>query len=54
MNYSHDEFIRTTEKRHAKLIGSMDGVAENGHIYLDTYSGWYAVRDEAFYAEDEH
>ncbi|NKE10872.1 methionine--tRNA ligase, partial [Kocuria subflava] len=24
-----------------------------GDIYLDPYSGWYAVRDEAFYGEDE-
>jgi methionyl-tRNA synthetase len=26
---------------------------ENGDIYVDTYSGWYSVRDEAYYAEDE-
>ena len=25
----------------------------NGDIYLDSYSGWYSVRDEAYYAEDE-
>ncbi len=24
-----------------------------GHIYLDKYAGWYAVRDEAYYAENE-
>src|ERR1700755_978289 len=24
-----------------------------GGIYIDTYSGWYSVRDEAYYAEDE-
>ena len=54
MNYSHDEFIRTTEKRHAKASQALwTALQENGHIYLDTYSGWYAVRDEAFYAEDE-
>ena len=26
---------------------------DNGDIYLDAYAGWYSVRDEAFYAEDE-
>ena len=25
----------------------------NGDIYLDKYAGWYSVRDEAYYAEDE-
>ena len=54
MNYSHDEFIRTTEERHFKASQALwTALQENGHIYLDTYSGWYAVRDEAFYAEEE-
>ena len=26
---------------------------QNGDIYIDTYAGWYSVRDEAYYAEDE-
>src|SRR5690625_6898544 len=25
----------------------------NGDLYLDTYSGWYSVRDERFFADDE-
>ena len=25
----------------------------NGDIYRDTYAGWYSVRDEAYYGEDE-
>ncbi len=28
-------------------------MAENGDIYLDKYSGWYSVRDEAYYDENE-
>ena len=28
-------------------------MADNGDIYLDSYAGWYSVRDEAYYAEDE-
>jgi methionyl-tRNA synthetase len=26
---------------------------QNGDIYIDTYAGWYSVRDEAYYAEEE-
>ena len=26
---------------------------DSGAIYLGKYEGWYAVRDEAFYDEDE-
>ena len=25
----------------------------SGDIYLDSYSGWYSVRDERFFTEDE-
>ena len=28
-------------------------MAANGDIYLSKYSGWYSVRDEAYYGEDE-
>jgi len=30
-------------------------IADNGRddIYKDSYKGWYSVRDEAFYTEDE-
>jgi methionyl-tRNA synthetase len=54
MNYSHDDFIRTTEKRHIKASQAIwTRLKENGHIYLGSYAGWYAVRDEAFYDESE-
>ena len=26
---------------------------KSGDIYLDKYSGWYSVSDEAFYDKDE-
>lgn len=54
MNYSNDDFIRTTEPRH--LVATQElwrKIRDNGHIYLGSYAGWYAVRDEAFYAEGE-
>ncbi len=54
MNYSHDDFIRTTEARHFEASQAIwRALKQNGHIYLGTYAGWYAVRDEAFYGEGE-
>jgi methionyl-tRNA synthetase len=54
LNCSNDDFIRTTEMRHHKSsIGIWKKMAANGDIYLSRYSGWYSIRDEAYYAEDE-
>ncbi|MBX3495688.1 MAG: methionine--tRNA ligase [Parvibaculum sp.] len=54
MNFSTDDFIRTTEPRHAAACQALwKRMEEKGHIYLGSYAGWYAVRDEAFYDEDE-
>ncbi len=54
MNVSYDDFIRTTEPRHiAGAQALWERIAANGHIYLGAYEGWYALRDESFYNEDE-
>ena len=54
LNISNDDFIRTTEKRHhAASIEMWKRMTAAGDIYVDNYAGWYSVRDEAFYAEDE-
>ena len=54
MNFSNDDFIRTTEERHKKACQHLwNLLVEKDEIYLDKYAGWYAVRDEAYYAEDE-
>ncbi|HRC26006.1 MAG TPA: methionine--tRNA ligase, partial [Alphaproteobacteria bacterium] len=54
MNITNDDFIRTTEARHKAACAQLwTKMTANGDIYLDKYAGWYAVRDEAFYAEDE-
>ncbi len=54
MNFSNDDFIRTTEPRHIKACQTLWNVlVAKGDIYLGKYEGWYAVRDEAYYAEDE-
>src|SRR5262245_57134410 len=54
LNCSNDAFIRTTEERHHRSSAAIwERMKEAGDIYLDKYSGWYSVRDEAFYAEKE-
>lgn len=54
LNLSNDDFIRTTEDRHKKIAVKFWQILENrGYIYKSIYEGWYALRDEAFYAESE-
>ncbi|WP_319414430.1 methionine--tRNA ligase [uncultured Cohaesibacter sp.] len=54
LNLSNDDFIRTTQPRHYEASKAIWKAMEaNGDIYLDSYAGWYSVRDEAFYAEGE-
>lgn len=54
LDVSNDGFIRTTEPRHYESCQALwKRLEANGHIYLGHYEGWYAVRDEAFYGEDE-
>ncbi len=54
LNLSNDDFIRTTEKRHASAVTNLWNILEKKkEIYLSKYSGWYSVSDEAFYNEDE-
>ena len=51
---SNDDFIRTTEPRHHEASREIwRRMAANGDIYKDSYSGWYSVRDEAYYQEGE-
>jgi methionyl-tRNA synthetase len=53
-NCSNDDFIRTTEPRHFRSSEAIwQRMADAGDIYLDKYSGWYSVRDEAYYDEGE-
>ncbi len=54
MNFSNNDFIRTTEERHKVSTQALwSKLQESGDIYLGAYAGWYAVRDEAFYTEAE-
>ena len=54
LNCSNDDFIRTTEERHHRASTAIwQRMQAAGDIYLDKYSGWYSIRDEAYYDEHE-
>ncbi|WP_365857183.1 methionine--tRNA ligase [Bradyrhizobium sp.] len=54
LNVSFDRFIRTTEPAHHKSVQVVwNRMQQNGDIYVDTYAGWYSVRDEAYYDAEE-
>ncbi len=54
LNISIDAFCRTTDPRHFEAsIALWEAMAASGDLYLDRYEGWYSVRDEAYYGEDE-
>jgi methionyl-tRNA synthetase len=54
MDCSNDDFIRTTENRHRRSSAAIwERMEKAGDIYLSKYTGWYSVRDEAFYDESE-
>ena len=54
LSCSNDDFIRTVEPRHKRATQAIwQKMVDSGDIYLDKYSGWYSVRDEAYYAESE-
>lgn len=54
LDISFDRFIRTTEQQHHRSSQAIwNRMLQNGDIYADAYAGWYSVRDEAYYAEEE-
>jgi methionyl-tRNA synthetase len=51
---SNDDYIRTTEPRHHEAVTIIwNRMAAAGDLYKDAYTGWYSVRDEAYYQEGE-
>jgi methionyl-tRNA synthetase len=54
LNARADDIVRTTQPRHYRASQAIwERMAANGDIYLSKYSGWYSVRDEAYFLEDE-
>ncbi|MBF0569305.1 MAG: methionine--tRNA ligase [Candidatus Omnitrophica bacterium] len=51
---SNNDFIRTTEPRHTKVVQAiLQKVFENGDIYQKEYEGLYSVAEERFITEKE-
>ncbi|MDT5015557.1 MAG: methionyl-tRNA synthetase, partial [Mycobacterium sp.] len=49
LNISFDRFIRTSDADHYEASKEIwRRMNDAGDIYLDTYAGWYSVRDEGF------
>lgn len=54
LNISHDDFIRTTEPRHTRIVQAiLQRIYDAGEIYEDEYEGWYSVHDERFWTEKD-
>ena len=54
LNISNDDFIRTTEARHEKVVQKVfHKLLENGDVYLGEYEGWYCVPCESFWSLSE-
>ncbi len=54
MNYSFDDFIRTTEPRHVRAVQEVfRRLRESGDLYRGMYEGWYCVSDETFFRDTD-
>lgn len=54
LNAVADDIVRTTQPRHKTSVQAIwERMQANGDIYLAKYSGWYSVRDEAYFDEGE-
>jgi methionyl-tRNA synthetase len=54
LNARADDIVRTTSERHKTATTAIwKRMLEKGDIYLSHYAGWYSVRDEAYYGEEE-
>jgi len=54
LNARADDIVRTTQPRNDRASQAIwERMAANGDIYLSKYTGWYSVRDEAYFDESE-
>lgn len=54
LNISHDDFIRTTERRHSTVVQQvLQTLYERGDIYRASYAGWYSTAAERFWTEKD-
>lgn len=51
---TNDDYIRTTSDRHKRVAKALwKKCSDAGDIYLDTYEGWYNIREETFVTDSE-
>ncbi|RNC28657.1 MAG: Methionine--tRNA ligase [Candidatus Dichloromethanomonas elyunquensis] len=54
LQISNDDFIRTTENRHVKVVQYIfNRLYEQGDIYKSEYEGWYCTPCETFWTENK-
>jgi len=54
LNISYDDFIRTTERRHIKVVQQvLEMFYKNGDLYEGEYKGWYCTPCENFWLESQ-
>ena len=54
LRISNDDFIRTTEERHTKVVQDVfTKLYNNGDIYLSEYEGWYCTPCESFWTDTQ-
>ncbi len=54
LNLSNDDFIRTTEERHKKIVSAfLQKLYDEGHFYKATYRGYYSTKEETFLTEKD-
>jgi methionyl-tRNA synthetase len=53
LHISYDDFVRTTERRHALVVAALwRRLQRLGFIQQTVYRGWYCVSDETFVTDD--
>lgn len=54
LNIANDDFIRTTEERHKRVVQqALQTLWDKGEIYEQVYRGWYSTSVERFWSEEE-
>lgn len=54
MDITNDDFIRTTEERHKKIVQEIfKKLYDQGDIYKGEYEGWYCTPCESFWTETQ-
>jgi methionyl-tRNA synthetase len=54
LNLSHDDFIRTTEERHHRVVQAiLAKLHREGQFRVGVYDGWYSTKEETFLTDKD-